>query len=529
LTLSTPNSPSSTPRSLASLQQTKLRRLKDRQAEKLRLEAAAARNVDVFTLLGFTPNPGPQTTFLTLPDTNDDVLYGGAAGGSKSTSLFMYTMRSCVRYPGLQAFWFRRSFPELEQSVLRMLMRYNYGRALGCRWNGSTHELRFPGSSILTFSHAKNEQEATALQSAEINLLLIDERTTIPPKVVEFIYTRVRSGVPGVPCLGIRSATNPGGVGHAQVRKTFVDATDHGAHTVVDDAGRTVRFIQAHASDTPQLGAEYERTLNGIGDPELRKAMRDGSWDVFPNQMFGEFNHQKHVVPGTCEIPESWLRYGGLDYGWTAPSVYLLAARDNDGRLWFHRELTMYQTPEREQARRVLQTEAGRPPAIRAADPSMWGKSGSAQPPATQYAIEGAPLRKADNDRLTGWSRMHTYLTDAPACSYHRSLGWDVCPMLHIVDGTCPELVRTLPSLPRDNNRPEDVDTNADDHWADSARYLILAVGTASSLLLDPDLHDPVVPESQLTTPSGNGYGWAPGAPERDPDLGKITRAPWAT
>jgi len=435
-----------------------MRRLRELRAAKQTADAADARTVDVFGLLGFTPNPGPQTTFLKLPDENCDTMYGGAAGGSKSTSLFMYGMRCCVRYPGLQAFWFRRSFPELEQSVLRMLMRYNYGRALGCRWNGSTHELRFPGGSILTFSHAKNEQEATALQSAEINLLLVDERTTIPPRVVEFLYTRVRSGVAGVPCLGIRSATNPGGVGHAQVRRDYVDATDHGAHTITDNAGRTVRFIQAHASDTPQLGAEYERTLDGIGDPELRKAMRDGSWDVWPNQMFGEFSHQKHVVPAAVELPESWLRYAGLDYGWTAPSAYLLAARDGDGRVWLYRELTMYQTPEREQARRVLQTEAGHPPVIRAADPAMWGKSGSAQPPAMQYAIEGAALRKADNDRLSGWSRLHTYLADAPACAYHRDIGWDMCPMLHIIDGACPELVRTLPSLPRDNNRPEDVD-----------------------------------------------------------------------
>ena len=66
---------------------------------------------DVFAKLGFVPNPGPQTRFLNLPDDNIDVMYGGAAGGSKSTSLLMYTLRACVRYPGLQAFWFRRSFP----------------------------------------------------------------------------------------------------------------------------------------------------------------------------------------------------------------------------------------------------------------------------------------------------------------------------------------------------------------------------------------------------------------------------------
>ena len=96
---------------------------------------------DAFQKLGFVPNPGPQARFLALPDDDLDVLYGGAAGGSKSTSLLMYAIRSCVRYPGLQAFWFRRTFPELQQSVLRMLARYGFAKALGARWNKGKFEL----------------------------------------------------------------------------------------------------------------------------------------------------------------------------------------------------------------------------------------------------------------------------------------------------------------------------------------------------------------------------------------------------
>src|SRR5580704_5184620 len=102
---------------------------------------------DVFDKLGFVPNPGPQTRFLSLPDANIDVLFGGAVGGSKSTSLLAYAIRSCSRFPGLQAFWFRRTFPELEHSVLRQLARWGYGQTLGCRWRADKYELRFPGGS----------------------------------------------------------------------------------------------------------------------------------------------------------------------------------------------------------------------------------------------------------------------------------------------------------------------------------------------------------------------------------------------
>ncbi len=435
----------------------------------------------VFTQLGFTPNPGPQSTFLNLPDTDLDVLYGGAAGGSKSTSLLMYALRACVRHPGLQAFWFRRSFPELEQSVLRMLARYGNARELGASYNGSTHELRFRNGSVLTFSHAKNLVEATALQSAEINLLLIDERTTIPPDVIDMLYTRVRSGVVGVPCLGIRSATNPGGIGHSRVKTEYVDATDRGANVITDAMGRIRRFIQARLSDTPQLGPEYAAALGG-SDPQLRKAFLDGDWDVFKGQVFSEWRHDRHVVP-RFEIPVEWIRRAGIDYGYAAPWAVIWGASDTDGRVWLYGQEYDTQVGERDQAKRILAREAGGPAVRRAADPAMWAKVGTALPVASAYAIEGCGLVKADNDRIVGWARLHTFLKDGPACPVHREQGWDSCPMLHVLDGTCPDLVRTLPALPYDKHKVEDVDTDAEDHIADALRYLVMSIGTSPTFV----------------------------------------------
>ena len=273
---------------------------------------------DAFQKLGFVPNPGPQARFLALPDDDLDVLYGGAAGGSKSTSLLMYAIRSCVRYPGLQAFWFRRTFPELQQSVLRMLARYGFAKALGARWNEGKFELRFGNGSILTFAHAKNVQEASALLSAEIQLLLIDERTTMPPGVVDLLYSRVRSGVPGVPVLGIRSATNPGHIGHGRVKADYIKATDHGKREIFRDKhGRRRIFIQARLTDTPQLGDEYRRNLAGL-DERLRRAYEDGDWDTFEGQMFPELTWDRHVVE-PFGLPQSWKRYLGVDWGFTNP------------------------------------------------------------------------------------------------------------------------------------------------------------------------------------------------------------------
>jgi hypothetical protein len=442
---------------------------------------------DVFGQLGFTPNPGPQTTFLNLPEQDIDVLYGGAAGGSKSTSLIVYALRACIRHPGLQAYWFRLSFPEIERSVIRTLGRYGLlaantpvSQALGAKYNGSTHELRFANGSILTFAHAKNVAEASALLSVEINLLIIDERTTIPPDVIDMLYTRVRSGVTNVPCLGIRSATNPGGVGHSRVKRDYVEATSHGSTTVVDKMGRERLFIQARLADTPQLGGEqgaYAASLGG-NDPQLRRAYLEGDWDVFQGQVFSEWRYDRHVVP-RFTIPDEWRRIAGIDYGYKAPWAVVWAAVDPDGRLWLYGEEYESGVGETEQAKRILAREAGGPNVLRIADTQMWATTGEDMPIASKYIQAGCAIRKAVKQRLPGWARLHTYLAEAPACQQHRALGWETCPMLHVLDGTCPKLVETLPALPYDKHVVEDVDTAADDHLADALRYLIMSIGAA--------------------------------------------------
>ena len=72
-----------------------------------------------------------------------------------------------------------------------------------------------------------------------------------------------------------------------------------------------------------------------------------------------------------------------------------------------------------------------------------------------------------------------------PRCPAERD-EWrgDTCPRFHILEGTCPNLVRTLPALPYDPVRVEDVDTKADDHVADAARYLMHSLSAGAGPVL---------------------------------------------
>ena len=46
-----------------------------------------------------------------------------------------------------------------------------------------------------------------------------------------------------------------------------------------------------------------------------------------------------------------------------------------------------------------------------------------------------------------------------------------VLPNFFIIDGTCPNLARTLPEMIRDDKNPEDIDTTLEDHICDAVRY----------------------------------------------------------
>jgi len=447
----------------------------DEAKEKLRdtLQAATIR-ADVFGALEYRPTERQQAFHAA---TEFDVLYGGAAGGGKTRALLMDDIRDAITYPGIRIGAFRRSYPELEESLLAELAQISYADAVGARWRGDAHELRFPNGSLIMYRYAENVNDATRRQGGQYQKLTFDEVTLTAPDVVGFLKSRIRSGRKDIPVIGIRSGSNPGGIGHGDVKKRYIDATDYGEKVITDKRGRTVRFIPSKLSDNPYLNPEYMADLADLPD-EMRRAFVDGNWDVFAGQFFAEFDRDLHaVVP--FEIAPEWKRYAGIDYGYAAPWCTLWAAVDSDKRIWVYRELYEKGLVETDQALAIKAAETGEHVARRFADPSMWSKTGSAPSPAEAYGTAGVRIEKAVNDRAPGWSRLRGYLANGPACPIHRQQGLQLCPKLHITAG-CPNLLRTLPVLPYDKTKTEDLDTHAEDHAADALRYLVMGTSGAS-------------------------------------------------
>ena len=159
------------------------------------------------------PNPGPQTRFLGL--TCFEALYGGAAGGGKSASLLVDSIRYVGRGYGANyhAILFRRTYPELEKSLIKE-SRGLYPR-LGGVYNEVKSTWTFPGGEIVEFAHIQHEKDVFKYQGAAFQFIGFDELTSFTETQYLYLISRVRSST-GVPCR-VRSATNPGNEGHEWV------------------------------------------------------------------------------------------------------------------------------------------------------------------------------------------------------------------------------------------------------------------------------------------------------------------------
>ena len=295
--------------------------------------------------------------------------------------------------------------------------------------------------------------------------------------MVAFLESRLRSGRADIPVLGIRSSANPGGSGHGSVKKRYITATNYGERVYADERGRSVRFIPSKLEDNPHVNPEYAADLLALPE-QLRAAFLDGNWDVFAGQMFPELSRERHVVEPFA-LPPTWRRYCSVDWGFTNPWGVLWAAVDEDGRVWYYRELYDTQVGEADQARRILGAEApGEHVAVRFGDDAMFATRGDAKPISTVYRENGCHLTPADKGaRVPGWQRLRTYLAEAPACLHHRAMGWETCPMMHIFS-TLKEFYRTLSDIPHAvKGDPEDADSDGEDHLPDCARYLLINLG----------------------------------------------------
>lgn len=415
----------------------------------------------------------------------DEVLYGGAAGGGKSTAVVMDAFLRCYRHPGTHAYLFRRTYRELEDTLIAEALRRVPSQLAS--YNAAAHELRLKNGSSLRFRHCQQEQDRFQYQGAEIHFLYLDELTHFSLAVYDFLKTRLRANrALGIRPL-VRATSNPGGPGHAWVKARFIDpmppdTVQKLSIRMGDIAGeRTLRYIPARVQDNPHLDENYLLELAGK-PPNLRDALLYGRWDAFDGQVFGQWRDDPngyetqrftHVI-APFEIPRDWRRFRSFDFGYARPFSVGWWAMDPDGVLYRYREWYgctgvpnegLRLTPDKI-ARGILEAEREHESGLRVigyADPSIWDGS-RGESIALQMQREGVSFLPAENARLPGLMQVHTRLRfdENGKCGLY-------------VFNTCRDSIRTIPALCSDPERVEDVDTSGEDHIYDEWRYLLMA------------------------------------------------------
>ena len=338
-------------------------------------------------------------------------------------------------------------------------------------YKGQDRKFILQNGSEIILNYLDNDNDKYRYQGAEMPIIGIDELTQFPLAWIEYLRTRNRTSNPEWPVMFI-AGTNPGGIGHGWVKKRFIDPVPpETVNTVTLDGGQTVTrvFIPAKVSDHPieKFRADYARTLAAISDPNLRRALKDGSWTTFAGQVFTEFDYSVHVCD-PFDIPRHWQRWRAMDHG-NNNSVGWFAKDPMSERIYMYREYRETEYKEiGEKARNIKQFEAGENISYGMADPSIWasgqGDHSTGKSLADLYQDNGVSWMPANNDRKAGLEAVHNRL----------AIKDDGKPGL-IFFSTCTSAIRTIPDLPYDKTRVDDVDTHADDHDYDMLRYGLMA------------------------------------------------------
>lgn len=221
-----------------------------------------------------------QAAFLLLDD--EEALYGGAAGGGKSDAL----LRASLQYadvPGYAALLLRRSFPALKQPGALIPRSHEWLAGSEASWNAQDKRWSFPGGATLTFGYLLHESDVYQYQGSEFDFIGFDETTQFTEFQYTYLFSRLRRRVRSPIPSRLRSATNPGGIGHDWVKRRFIPFTDPVTGAVthpLGPGGARRPFVRALIEDNPHLDRrEYERRLMHL-DPITRARLLAGDWDV---------------------------------------------------------------------------------------------------------------------------------------------------------------------------------------------------------------------------------------------------------
>ena len=459
------------------------------------------------------PNSKPQEDFFAASEY--EVLYGGAAGGGKSFALVVDPMRY-VGYSKFTGIIFRRTYPELEGSILPLM--YDLYPQAGGVYRETRKEWRFPSGATIRLGYMEHREDWRSYQGHEYAYQGYDELTNFLEEQYTMLAAWNRSKQEGVPGYR-RCASNPGGVGHAWVKARFVDvckpihdgperfSPEAKIHWQPMRSGPTFwsvdtktgqrtsrKFIPARVfdnSDLLRINPNYLGQLLELPE-EKRKALIEGDWDVYEGQFFSKWRRDIHGIQHYQRMPR-YPVLGGLDYG--METVLEVAYMDYEGNLVFFLENYTKQESPQARANRIadalIEKDLKRLPIVYDTnmDISLEYYTGGNKTPSETFREvfqtrmgPDAPLMRVVSKKSSDKKDYRVITNEA----FRSSIDWEYGPdgkiikkpKLYVVARNCPMLMKSIPELVYDPDSAEGLDFIKDgsvfDHPFDAAKMVLM-------------------------------------------------------
>jgi hypothetical protein len=346
---------------------------------------------------------------------------------------------------------------------------------------------RAPNGARLRFAYLERDADAEAYQGHSYTRVYVEEIGNFPSErpILKLMAT-LRSGA-GVP-VGFRATGNPGGPGHQWVKARYIDPAPGGwrGHTRPLTGRERVSF-----PSRVQDNRSWERTTLRAAGFRL-----EGTWSRRGLMATGRSLRAHSSIAGkhrgtSCgrlTIPPDWTRFRSGDWGSAKPFSFGWWAVVGDkfktpdgiwlprGCLVRYREWYGMQPGKPNTGLKMHAEKVGEHLALLEAsdaklvggvlDPAAFSEDGGPSI-AERINVELikkklVPFRPADNKRVPGrgamggWDQMRGRLIGDD----------DGLPML-VMFSTCLDSIRTIPALQHDALKPEDLDSDMEDHAAD--------------------------------------------------------------
>ena len=382
--------------------------------------------------------------------------YGGARGGGKSWALRRKLILLCLRYPGIHCLIIRRTLKDLNDNHVQPLLS-EIGKFV--TYSAGARVLRFKNGSRIDLGYLACDADTSHYQGQEYDIIAIDEATQIS----EFQFAALKGCLRGVGNYPRRMylTCNPGGIGHAWVKRLFVDRDFR-----EDENPSEYRFIRASVHDNEILcerDPEYVNMLKTLPE-KLRAAWLDGRWDLYEGQFFPEFSRERHVI-----LPrdlDTRRYFAAFDYGFDRFALLILAIVGDT--LYVTREVcksNLTLSMAGEELSRVVNEERslGHDVQYAVASPDLWNRrqdTGYSGVEVISRVVGTPSLIRADNRRIPGWRALRERLADK----------------LYIFR-TCEELIRCMEALQFDKNVAEDASDQPHEitHAPEALRYAVMS------------------------------------------------------